>query len=188
MKRRRLDPGVFQVAELALMESFAESFKMGQLLYFYYIEAHTDRVVATAFCTALFARWLEKRRLNSAALDIEMSKTGLSHPRMLAVNGPPGAQVLNLETTIGTRPETVVGLLFIVGATGIGAMTEGGGRGGGGGAWGFERLNGTMKEAGFLRVEGGSEATLPEMMASPTPVVEIPIGVVMAVVEMTKVV
>jgi hypothetical protein len=35
---------------------------MSQLLLFYYIEAHTDRVVASAFCTALFARWLEKRR------------------------------------------------------------------------------------------------------------------------------
>uniref|UniRef100_A0A914HMK1 Innexin n=1 Tax=Globodera rostochiensis TaxID=31243 RepID=A0A914HMK1_GLORO len=59
----------FTDAELDLMRRFAESFKMGQLLYFYYIEAHTDRVVASAFCTALFARWLEERqRGNSAAL------------------------------------------------------------------------------------------------------------------------
>lgn len=40
---------------------------MGQLLYFYYIEAHTDRVVATAFCTALYARWVEKKRRQSAS-------------------------------------------------------------------------------------------------------------------------
>uniref|UniRef100_A0A183CFN7 Innexin n=1 Tax=Globodera pallida TaxID=36090 RepID=A0A183CFN7_GLOPA len=62
----------FTGAELDLMRRFAEGFKMGQLLYFYYIEAHTDRVVASAFCTALFARWLEQQqqRCNSAALTI----------------------------------------------------------------------------------------------------------------------
>uniref|UniRef100_A0A914GRU5 Innexin n=1 Tax=Globodera rostochiensis TaxID=31243 RepID=A0A914GRU5_GLORO len=71
--KKWLNADGFNEAELALMMRFAESFKMGQLLYFYYIEAHTDRVVASAFCTALFARWLEKRqRRKSAALAIGM--------------------------------------------------------------------------------------------------------------------
>ncbi|KAL3076337.1 hypothetical protein niasHS_013608 [Heterodera schachtii] len=72
--KKWLNADGFNEAELALMMRFAESFKMGQLLYFYYIEAHTDRVVASAFCTALFARWLEKRqRRKTAALAIGMS-------------------------------------------------------------------------------------------------------------------
>ena len=43
------------------MCEFASTFKMGNLLLLYYIEAHTDRVVAGAFCMALFERWLDHR-------------------------------------------------------------------------------------------------------------------------------
>ena len=34
---------------------------MGQLLYFYFIEAHSDRVVAAEFCKRLYAKvgWTE---------------------------------------------------------------------------------------------------------------------------------
>jgi hypothetical protein len=53
---------------------------MGQLLYFYYIECHTDRVVASAFCTALFGRWLEKKRRHQS---IDMNS---SYP----MSPPPG--------------------------------------------------------------------------------------------------
>ena len=47
---------------------------MGQLLYFYYIEAHTDRVVARAFCTELYACWVEKKR-QSASVSHMISPT-----------------------------------------------------------------------------------------------------------------
>uniref|UniRef100_A0A914C8J4 Uncharacterized protein n=1 Tax=Acrobeloides nanus TaxID=290746 RepID=A0A914C8J4_9BILA len=33
---------------------------MGNLLLFYYIEAHTDRMVASAFAIALYVNWIEK--------------------------------------------------------------------------------------------------------------------------------
>uniref|UniRef100_A0A914EE57 Uncharacterized protein n=1 Tax=Acrobeloides nanus TaxID=290746 RepID=A0A914EE57_9BILA len=49
----------FTLNERKYMADFAEIFKFGNLLLFYYIEAHTDRTVASAFCTALFQRWLE---------------------------------------------------------------------------------------------------------------------------------
>jgi hypothetical protein len=51
----------FTPNERKYMADFAEIFKFGNLLLFYYIEAHTDRTVASAFCTALFQRWLEIR-------------------------------------------------------------------------------------------------------------------------------
>ncbi|KAH7710832.1 innexin inx-3 [Aphelenchoides avenae] len=49
-------------------EAFAATFRMGNLLLFYFIEAHTDRVVASAFCTALFNRWRDQRRLSRSDL------------------------------------------------------------------------------------------------------------------------
>lgn len=55
----------FSPSEQAQMGKFAEGFRTGNLLLFYYIEAHTSRVVASAFCQALFRRWLEKRRLQA---------------------------------------------------------------------------------------------------------------------------
>uniref|UniRef100_A0A914I5F9 Innexin n=1 Tax=Globodera rostochiensis TaxID=31243 RepID=A0A914I5F9_GLORO len=48
--------------EQPLMSKFAEQFRTGNLLLFYYIEAHTDRVVASAFCAALFRMWLRKKQ------------------------------------------------------------------------------------------------------------------------------
>jgi len=53
---------------------------MGQLLYFYFIECHTDRVVASAFCTALFGRWLEKKRRQRASLGMNDSSYPMSPP------------------------------------------------------------------------------------------------------------
>uniref|UniRef100_A0A914KIS1 Innexin n=2 Tax=Meloidogyne incognita TaxID=6306 RepID=A0A914KIS1_MELIC len=47
--------------ELVLMRKFASTFRTGNLLLFYYIEAHSSRVVASAFCIALFRRWLDRR-------------------------------------------------------------------------------------------------------------------------------
>ncbi|KAI1699587.1 innexin domain-containing protein [Ditylenchus destructor] len=58
--RKWLNGDDFSPAEREYMNHFAGLFKMGNLLLLYYIEAHTDRVVASAFCTALFQRWLEK--------------------------------------------------------------------------------------------------------------------------------
>uniref|UniRef100_A0A914CXU4 Innexin n=1 Tax=Acrobeloides nanus TaxID=290746 RepID=A0A914CXU4_9BILA len=48
--------------EKEFVERFAAQFKMGNLLLFYYIEAHTDRVVASAFANALYTNWLEKQQ------------------------------------------------------------------------------------------------------------------------------
>ncbi|KAH7724106.1 innexin family protein [Aphelenchoides avenae] len=51
-----IDPNAYGWAE-----EFADCFRMSNLLLFYFIEAHTDRVVASAFCTALFNRWLQQQ-------------------------------------------------------------------------------------------------------------------------------
>jgi hypothetical protein len=50
----------FSDEEKVSLETFAAQFKMGNLLLFYYIEAHTDRVVASAFAMALYVNWIEK--------------------------------------------------------------------------------------------------------------------------------
>uniref|UniRef100_A0AC34FT83 Uncharacterized protein n=1 Tax=Panagrolaimus sp. ES5 TaxID=591445 RepID=A0AC34FT83_9BILA len=50
----------FQDDEKEFLEKFAKTFKMGNLLLFYYIEAHTDRVVASAFAKALYCKWVER--------------------------------------------------------------------------------------------------------------------------------
>ncbi|KAF7634722.1 Innexin [Meloidogyne graminicola] len=47
--------------EMVLIRKFASTFRTGNLLLFYYIEAHSSRVVASAFCIALFRRWLDRR-------------------------------------------------------------------------------------------------------------------------------
>jgi hypothetical protein len=52
----------FRPDELEFVERFAAQFKMGNLLLFYYIEAHTDRVVASAFAKALFTNWMFKQQ------------------------------------------------------------------------------------------------------------------------------
>uniref|UniRef100_A0A914QB85 Innexin n=1 Tax=Panagrolaimus davidi TaxID=227884 RepID=A0A914QB85_9BILA len=52
----------FCLDELKFVERFAAQFKMGNLLLFYYIEAHTDRVVASAFAKALFNNWMFKQQ------------------------------------------------------------------------------------------------------------------------------
>jgi hypothetical protein len=52
----------FRPDELEFVERFAAQFKMGNLLLFYYIEAHTDRVVASAFAKALFNNWMFKQQ------------------------------------------------------------------------------------------------------------------------------
>ncbi|KAI1700460.1 hypothetical protein Ddc_18072 [Ditylenchus destructor] len=80
--KKWLNPDGFNEAELALMLRFAEGFKMGQLLYFYYIEAHTDRVVASAFCTALFGRWLERKRRQRHSIASPMDNSYM-------MDGPP---------------------------------------------------------------------------------------------------
>nr|CAD2171990.1 unnamed protein product [Meloidogyne enterolobii] len=78
--RKWLNADGFSDAELTMMIKFAEEFRMGQLLYFYFIECHTDRVVASAFCTALFGRWLEKKRRQRASLGMNDSSYPMSPP------------------------------------------------------------------------------------------------------------
>jgi hypothetical protein len=43
--------------DINMKRNFAQRFKLGHLLYFYYIEWHTGRRVASAFCMALFHKW-----------------------------------------------------------------------------------------------------------------------------------
>uniref|UniRef100_A0A914P8X2 Innexin n=1 Tax=Panagrolaimus davidi TaxID=227884 RepID=A0A914P8X2_9BILA len=50
----------FQPDEKEFIEKFAKTFKMGNILLFYFIEAHTDRVVASAFAKALYCKWVDK--------------------------------------------------------------------------------------------------------------------------------
>uniref|UniRef100_A0A914HF76 Uncharacterized protein n=1 Tax=Globodera rostochiensis TaxID=31243 RepID=A0A914HF76_GLORO len=106
-------------------------------------------------------------------------------PEMMA-SPTPVSEIPDLETTLRNRTATVVGVVVaavvkVVGAEAIGGMTA-------------EKVDeeeaeavvvldvrtGTMKEAAYrattFRVEEGLEATLPEMMASPTPVSEIPVS------------
>lgn len=59
--KKWLNQDGFAPGERKYMADFAETFKMGNILLFYYIEAHTDRTVASSFCTALFQQWLETR-------------------------------------------------------------------------------------------------------------------------------
>ncbi|KAL3096299.1 hypothetical protein niasHS_004937 [Heterodera schachtii] len=56
------DKDDFSPWEQDQMNKFAEQFRTGNLLLFYYIEAHTDRVVASAFCSGLFRLWLQKKK------------------------------------------------------------------------------------------------------------------------------
>jgi hypothetical protein len=65
----------FSRDEQDLLVQFAKHFKMGNLIMFYYIEAHTDRVVASAFCTALFRRKLETQQHNGSFV-VNMPKDG----------------------------------------------------------------------------------------------------------------
>jgi hypothetical protein len=43
--------------DVDMMRLYAQRFYLGQLLYLYYIECHTDRYVASAFFMALFREW-----------------------------------------------------------------------------------------------------------------------------------
>ncbi|KAH7699603.1 hypothetical protein AAVH_33291, partial [Aphelenchoides avenae] len=54
LNHKNIDPNAYDCAD-----EFAASFRVSNLLIFYFIEAHTDRVVASAFCTALFKRRLQ---------------------------------------------------------------------------------------------------------------------------------
>lgn len=58
--RKWLNDDDFRPDEYEHLRSFAASFKMGNLLLFYYIEAHTDRVVASAFAKALYEHWMDR--------------------------------------------------------------------------------------------------------------------------------
>jgi len=49
--------------EIGVNDPFTAQFKMGHLLLFYYIEAHTDRMVASAFVKELSMNFLEKQHL-----------------------------------------------------------------------------------------------------------------------------
>jgi hypothetical protein len=52
----------YTLEERKFVKSFAARFKMGNLLLFYFIECHTDRVVARAFAHALYTKWLERQQ------------------------------------------------------------------------------------------------------------------------------
>uniref|UniRef100_A0A914DTU3 Innexin n=1 Tax=Acrobeloides nanus TaxID=290746 RepID=A0A914DTU3_9BILA len=49
--------------EQEFVEKFAGQLKMKNLLLFYYIEAHTDRVVTRTFADALYQNWMEKQQV-----------------------------------------------------------------------------------------------------------------------------
>uniref|UniRef100_A0A915D6J5 Innexin n=1 Tax=Ditylenchus dipsaci TaxID=166011 RepID=A0A915D6J5_9BILA len=79
--KKWLNADDFCPGEKELMKVYAAQFKMGNLLFFYYIEAHTDRVVASAFCTALFRKWLEKEQMPDNRLGWAIGPNAMD-PRM----------------------------------------------------------------------------------------------------------
>lgn len=64
----------FSDGEKELAKQFTSQFKMGNLLLMYYIEAHTDRVVASAFAMELFKLWMERQQENGEIFIVNMSK------------------------------------------------------------------------------------------------------------------
>ena len=58
--KKWLNDDDFRPDEMEFVEKFAKTFKMSNLLLFYYIEAHSDRVVASAFAKALYSSWMDR--------------------------------------------------------------------------------------------------------------------------------
>lgn len=86
------------------LKSFAASFKMGNLLLLYYIEAHTDRVVASAFAKALYEQWMDKLRAPDEI------KIRMKRPRPLRPSAP--LLTPNNELTVSQKKLLCLLLLF----------------------------------------------------------------------------
>lgn len=66
LKKWLLGSGLeYHARERQCLERFAEQFKMGTLLLFYYIEAHTDRVVARTFANQIYVEWYMQVQTNA---------------------------------------------------------------------------------------------------------------------------
>lgn len=92
--KKWLNQDDFSEKEFEMAPKFAASWKMGSILMFYYIEAHTDRVVASAFAAELFRQWMDRHQHRGNGYSIDIPKF---RPRKNRASTPENEKLINVS-------------------------------------------------------------------------------------------